>query len=159
VDILTWLEQNRPALLAALAVLGAIVAAQRAARMMRRYRRPAELNPRLLKYAGRSEAELEADRLAAAKIIATSSTSRIPGFEILQQVEAVFVEGCRAPDEAAAAIKAVAGRLGANAVINLSQQRTAAGKCSAQGDAVRVRPRVPDSPVAGGFQAPPGLGG
>jgi uncharacterized protein YbjQ (UPF0145 family) len=40
------------------------------------------------------------------------------------------------------ALKAQASRRGANALINLSQERTAAGRCSAQGDAVVVKPET-----------------
>src|SRR5262249_6399323 len=100
------------------------------------------LHPNLQKYAGRSEQEIEADRAAALKIISTSSTARITGFQLLQQIEAVFVEGYRTPEEAVSALKAAAGRKGANAIINLTQSRTAGGRCTAQGDAVLVRGRA-----------------
>ena len=141
-DILPWLENNRNLLIVITAVLLGLVVLQRVywwVRRRARSRRPAELNPKLQKYAGTAEADAQADRLTAEKIIATSSTARIAGYEVLKQIEAVFVEGHRSPDEAARALKIAAGRLGANAIINLSQQRTPAGRCSAQGDSVVVR--------------------
>ena len=142
-EFLPWLENHRNLLIVITAVLLGLVVLQRIYLMVRRVlrnRRPAaELNPKLQKYAGTTATDAQADRLAADKIIATSSTARIAGYEVLKQIEAVFVEGHRSPDEAARALKTAAGRLGANAIINLSQQRTAAGRCSAQGDAVLVR--------------------
>jgi len=64
----------------------------------------------------------------------------VAGFEVVRQIEATFVEGYRTPGEATLALKAAAARHGANAIIHLAQQRTAAGRCTAQGDAVLVRP-------------------
>lgn len=139
-DVLTWLESNRSLLVVVVAVLFVLVGVQRIGAAIRR-RRPAQLHPNLQKYAGRSDEEIEADRNAALKIIATSSTARITGFQMIQQIEAVFVEGYRTPEEAVTALKASAGKKGANAIINLSQSRTAAGRCTAQGDAVLVKGR------------------
>ena len=139
-DLLTWLENNRSLLVVVVAVLAVLVGVQRLSAAIRR-RGPATLHPNLQKYAGRSDEEIEADRNAALKIIATSSTARITGFQLLQQIEAVFVEGYRTPEEAVTALKASAGRKGANAIINLSQNRTAGGRCTAQGDAVLVKGR------------------
>ncbi|HVP10679.1 MAG TPA: hypothetical protein VMV94_05755 [Phycisphaerae bacterium] len=141
-DLLQWLENNRRLLIIITAILLALVILQRIysrVRRMIRSCRPAELNPKLQKYAGWTETDAQADRLAAEKIIATSSTARIAGYDVLRQIEAVFVEGHRSPDEATRALKTAAGRLGANAIINLSQQRTVAGRCAAQGDAVVVQ--------------------
>lgn len=118
-------------------VLGSIV---RRFRRAVRGRRAPVLNPRLTRYAGYSEEQAAADRLAAAHIIATSSTGAAAGFEIVRQIEAVYIDGCRSPEEALLSLKAAAARLGANAVVNLAQHRTAAGRCTAQGDAVLVRP-------------------
>ncbi len=84
-------------------------------------------------------------RLQAEKIISTSSTERVAGYDIVQQVEAVFVEGFRTPEEAIEGLKASASLKGANAVINLRYDRTAAGRCSASGDAVVVK-RKTDQP-------------
>jgi uncharacterized protein YbjQ (UPF0145 family) len=61
---------------------------------------------------------------------------------LVRQIEAVFVEGFKSPGEAVTALKAAAAKLGANAIVNLAQQRTAAGRCTAQGDAVCVRPKA-----------------
>lgn len=142
-DLLQWL-QDHPVLLAGVAgglILIALIQRVRARR--RRRAEPPRLHPKLQAYAGRSEAEIEADRQQAAKIIATSSTGTVAGYEILRQIEAVYVDGYRTPQDATEALKAVAGRRGANALVNLSQQRTAAGRCTAQGDAVRIRPLPP----------------
>ena len=57
-------------------------------------------------------------------------------------LEAVFVEGHRSPQEAMQALRAAAGKLGANAIINLTHERTTAGRCTASGDAVLVRPKI-----------------
>jgi hypothetical protein len=144
-DVLQWLQDNRGTLITSTLVLVGLVVAQRIYRRIRRLRRdrrPVELNPKLQKYAGRSPADHETVRLGAEKIIATSSTGQIVGYEVVRQIEAVFVEGHRLPEEAVAAIKAAAGRLGANAIINLTHQRTAAGRCAAQGDAVVVRAKT-----------------
>ncbi|MFH1417944.1 MAG: hypothetical protein ABII12_06635 [Planctomycetota bacterium] len=142
-DILLWLQDNRTLLICVVVVIAVLEIFLRlyrgTLRLVRRRRAP-QLNPKLQKYAGRSDAEIEADRLAAEKIISTSSTATVAGYEIVRQIEAVFVEGLRSPGEATSALKASAGKLGANAVINLSQERTAAGRCTAQGDAVVVRP-------------------
>ena len=131
-----WLTQER--LIAAVVVLGVLVVIQRVRRVLRR-RRPPQLNPKLAKYGVDNEAQLAADQEASSKIIATSSTASVAGYRIIRQIEAVFVDGRRTPGEAVTALKAAASRLGANAVVNLSQARTAAGKCTAQGDAVIVQ--------------------
>jgi hypothetical protein len=141
-DIMQWLLDYRRPLIIVIVILLGLVVLQRVYWRVRRSvrsRRPAELNPKLQKYAGRNAADEEADRLAAEKIVATSSTARVAGYDVLRQIEAVFVEGCRSPDEAVMALKTAAGRLGANAIINFSRQRTTAGQCAAQGDAVVVR--------------------
>ena len=154
-EILNWLQNNRMLLIAAVVVLFVLVILQRVlggvARFVRR-RRPAQINPKLQKYAGRSEADTEADRRAAVKIIATSSTGTVAGYEIVRQVDAVFVEGLRSQGEAIAALKAVAASRGANAIINLTHQHTAAGRCTAQGDAVVIRAITAES--AGNTQKP-----
>lgn len=142
-DIIQWLENNRFLLGAAVVVLLALIVLQRmfgGLRRLLRRGRSAKLHPKLQRYAGRSEADIEVERQAAEKIIATSSTGVIAGYETVRQIEAVFVEGLRTQDEAVTALKAVAGNRGANAIVNLSQQHTAAGRCTAQGDAVLVRP-------------------
>lgn len=107
-------------------------------RRFQRSRRPVRLHPKLEKY-GIDQAEAARQRRElATEIVATSSSDRLAGYTILQQIEAVFVEGFRTPAEAVEALKAAAAAQGANAVIHVRQERTAAGKCSASGDAVRV---------------------
>jgi len=135
-----WLVDQREYVGYAVGVLVVLALLQRAVRKLRRRRSPAALHPRLQAYAGRTEADLQADRLEAAKIVATSSTAAVAGYQIVQQIEAVYVEGYRTPADAGTGIKAAAGRRGANAIINLSQQRTAGGRCTAQGDAVVIKP-------------------
>ncbi len=152
--LLQWLIDNRPLLIAAVAVLLFLVVLRRllggAVRAIRR-RKAGPLHPRLQKYGGRSEADWAAEQREAEKIVATSSTPSIAGYEIIRQVEAVFVEGLRSQSEAITSLKAAAARRGANALINVTQEHTAAGRCTAQGDAVVVKPLVaPDPP------APPG---
>jgi hypothetical protein len=148
-----WLVAYRLHIGIATLVLVALVVLQRSLQFLRRRRPAAPLNPRLQKYGERSAAELQADRQAAEKIIATSSTGRVAGYEVIRQIEAVFVEGYRTPDDAVTAIKVAAGKLGANAIINLSQQRSAAGRCACQGDAVLLRAKFQTTP-----EPPPQLG-
>ena len=81
----------------------------------------------------------EVERLAG-KIIATSSTDSIAGFEIVRQIEAVFTDGHPTPGKAVEHLKAAAAEKGANAVINLNSAQPPSGKCVAHGDAVIVRP-------------------
>lgn len=141
-DLGQWLQDNRLLLLYITGGLVVLVLLQKIVGIIRRRRNPAPLHPKLQPYAGRNEADLEAERREAAKIIATSSTGTVAGYKIIQQIEAVFVEGYRTPQDATTALKASAARAGANAIINLMQQRTAAGRCTAQGDAVRIRLEV-----------------
>ncbi|MBP7935706.1 MAG: hypothetical protein KA354_13750 [Phycisphaerae bacterium] len=123
-----------------LAILGLLVLRViwgRLARFLRR-RRPPIINPRLAKYSV-DHAELDRKRRQLArKIVATSTSARLAGFKIMRQVEAVFVEGYRAPEEAMIALKAAAAERGANGILNVGAERTAAGRCSASGDAVIV---------------------
>jgi hypothetical protein len=126
------------ALLALIAVWVVIRVAGRI-RRRRRSKRPAQLHPRLQKYGIDYEEAARERRALAAGVVATSSSDRLVGYEIVQQVEAVFVEGFRTPGEAIEALKAAAVERGANALINVGQERTAAGKCRASGDAVRVK--------------------
>jgi uncharacterized protein YbjQ (UPF0145 family) len=83
--------------------------------------------------------QAEVERLAG-RIIATSSTASIAGFEIVRQIETVFTDGHPTPSKAVEHLKATAAEKGANAVINLSSARPPSGKCVAHGDAVLVRP-------------------
>jgi hypothetical protein len=103
-----------------------------------RLRRPARLNPKLQQY-GDTQDVVRARRQEATKIVATSSTGQIVGYDIVEQVEAVFVDGFRRPEEALEGLKAAAAMKGGNALTNVHSERTAAGRCSARGDAVVVR--------------------
>lgn len=143
-DSLQWLVEHRGLLFWITCVLIVLVGLQRLGLRWRRQSGAAPLHPRLQAYAGRSEADLEADRRDAGRIVATSSTGNVAGYEVVRQLEATFVEGYRTPGEAALALKAAAARQGANALIHLSQQRMASGRCTAQGDAVLIRPVVPE---------------
>jgi len=88
--------------------------------------------------------ELDRQRREQARlIVATSTTTRLAGFRIVRQVEAVFVEGYRTPEEALIALKAAAADRGANAILNVHTDRTAAGRCTASGDAIIVIPPAP----------------
>ncbi|MCH8807599.1 MAG: hypothetical protein IH986_16145 [Planctomycetes bacterium] len=80
----------------------------------------------------------EAERLGV-RIIATSSTNDVAGFEIVRQIEAVFTEGHPSPAKAVEMLKALAAQKGANAIINLAGERPPGSKCVARGDAVIVR--------------------
>jgi hypothetical protein len=76
----------------------------------------------------------------AARIVSTSSTATITGFEIRRQIEAVFTDGHPSQSMAVEALKALAAERGANALVNLRSERLPSGKCVAHGDAVIVRP-------------------
>jgi len=139
-----WLDVGgRP-----LKVLGAVVVALlilwMALKILRRLRRrrPARLHAKLQVYAGvcgpADEGLAEKRRAEAARIVATSSTDRIAGFEIVEQVEAVFVDGFFRADEALEGLKAASAMKGANAVVNVRQTQGAGRKYSACGDAVVV---------------------
>ena len=86
------------------------------------------------------EEEQAAIAHSAAQIIATSSTERVAGYEIVRQIEAVFTDGHATPSEAVEALKALAAERGGNAVINLASERPPSGRCLARGDAVIARP-------------------
>lgn len=140
-DPFPWLEAHRWTIAGvATAFLVVVFVVKRAAATIRRRRPAAPLHPNLSRYGGLSDAEVARQREEASRIVATSSSDRIAGYEIIRQIETVFVEGYRTSEEALLALKAAAGRLGANAIMNLSQQRTAAGRCSAQGDSVLIKP-------------------
>ncbi len=135
-----------------LALLGLLVARMLwrfIARLIRR-RRPPNIHPLLQKY-NVDHAELDRQRREQARlIVATSTTARLAGFRIVRQVEAVFVEGYRTPDDALTALKAAAADRGANAILNVHTDRTAAGRCTASGDAIVVAPLVqPPKPSPG----------
>ncbi|MGE3181598.1 MAG: hypothetical protein AB7N71_08205 [Phycisphaerae bacterium] len=101
--------------------------------------RDAKRRSTLRQHAKQQQARTEEVHRLADQIIATSSTETIAGYEIVRQVEAVFVEGCKTPEIAVLEAKAIAARKGGNAVTNLKATRAANGKCAANGDAVIVR--------------------
>ncbi|RJP35231.1 MAG: hypothetical protein C4547_09765 [Phycisphaerales bacterium] len=142
------------------ALVGLLVLAwgyRRVRRMVRRARGP-KIHPLLQKYSGQPDPKEEklavARRKEAEKIIATSSSEAIVGYQIVEQIEAVYVDGFRRPEEAIEGLKAAAAMRGANAVVNVHQERNSAGRCAAHGDAVVVlRPgamvdRAPRPPCA-----------
>lgn len=75
----------------------------------------------------------------AGRIVATSSTGDIPGYQVQRQVEAVFTDDHPTPVRAVEALKAIASAKGANALINLRTGRALNAKCQASADAVVVR--------------------
>lgn len=98
------------------------------------------INPKLAKY-NVDHAQLDrARRKLAEQILATTTGGRLAGYRIVRQVEAVFVDGLRTPEDALIALKAQAAECGANALLNVRTERTTAGRCSASGDAVVVAP-------------------
>jgi len=125
---------------------------RRLIRTIKRHRKP-RLHPKLQKYGegyGEPSPKLLAQRRTEAeKIVTTSSTPTVAGYEILEQVEAVFVDGFSRPEDALEGLKATAAMKGANAVTNVRQERAASGKCSAAGDAVIVlrRQDATDAPA------------
>lgn len=106
-------------------------------RAVRRRKTPT-IHPKLQKYNVDHAALDRQRREQAVKIVATSTGNRLAGYRIVRQVEAVFVDGHRTPEEALIALKAAAAERGANALLNVRNERTTAGKCSAAGDAVLV---------------------
>jgi len=110
---------------------------RRVVRRVRRLHSP-RIHPKLQKY-NIDHAELDRRRQKQAQtIVATSTSARLAGFRLVRQVEAVFVEGYRTPEEAVIALKATAAERGANGVLNVKTERTAAGRCTASGDAVVI---------------------
>ncbi|MBN2447212.1 MAG: hypothetical protein JXO22_10825 [Phycisphaerae bacterium] len=88
-------------------------------------------------------AEHKETQRRAEQIITTSSTGSISGFEVVRQVEAVFSDGHKTLALAVEAVKAIAARKGANAIVNLASERLPTGACAARGDAVIVRSLEP----------------
>ena len=148
----TWFDLSdwRLQVLLVLVALVIVVWFLRKARRLVRRRRKPTIHPKLQKYERRTsepDPKLKAQRREeAAKIIATSSTSTIAGCEILEQLEAVIVDGFSGPEDAIEGLKAAAAMKGANAVINVHRDRVEGGKCSAAGDAVIVRKLIADKP-------------
>jgi hypothetical protein len=140
-------------LIIAAVVIGWIVLRRVSAAIARliRLRRPPSIHPSLQKY-NVDRAELQRhQRELAAGVLATSTSNRLAGFRLVRQVEAVFVEGFASPEDALIALKATAVERGANAILNVQTQHTAAGRCTASGDAVVVAPLTPPpNPPTGG---------
>jgi hypothetical protein len=106
-----------------------------------RRRKPTVIHPKLKKYQPDPGVDVIAERQReAAKIVATSSTSRITGYRVERQIEAIFVDGFRRADEAVEGLKAVAAMKGANGVTNVAHTMTGGGKYCANGDAVILVP-------------------
>ena len=147
-DPSSWFDLSdwRAQILVVLVILVLLVWVSRKIRRGLRRRRPATLHPRLQRYgetAARREEELVAKRRAeAARIVATSSGATIAGYEIREQIEAVFVDGFRQPHEAVEGLKAAAAMKGANALINVRHERTPSGQYTAAGDAVIAEKRA-----------------
>lgn len=80
----------------------------------------------------------EARRLSG-RIIATSSSGQILGFEIVRQIETVFSDGEPSSAQALERVKAAAASKGANAIIQLQVRQLPVGKWVASGDAVIAR--------------------
>jgi hypothetical protein len=130
------------------ALLALLILRNLARRVWRTIRgsRPPTIHPSLQKY-NVDHVELDRKRREmAVGVVATSTGNRLAGFRIVRQVEAVFVEGFRTPDEALTALKAMAIERGANALLNVRSERTTAGRCSASGDAILATPIAPGPP-------------
>lgn len=132
------LKDHRILLVGAVGLLLALYVRRRVRRWLRR-KRPTALNANLAKY-GDPDADVSLERQRAAeRILATSSTAEIAGYELIRQVEAVYVDGFRHPEEALQGLKAAAALKGANALTHVGHTRSASGRCAASGDAVVVR--------------------
>lgn len=109
-----------------------------------RRRRPPKIHPKLQKYQP-TDSDFAANRRAeSSKIVATSSGSELVGYRVVRQVEAVFVDGFRRPEEAVEGLKAVAGMKGANALLHVRHEPIGSGRYAASGDAVIVESTVSD---------------
>jgi hypothetical protein len=121
-----------------------------------RLSRGPRIHPSLQKYnVDRVELQRRQRELAAG-IVATSTSNRLAGYRLVRQVEAVFVEGFASPEDALIALKASAVERGANAILNVKTEHTAAGRCTASGDAVVVAPLPVNAPRGTTTVRPPG---
>ena len=109
-DWAQWLGDWRIGVLCALVALLVTIRLLRRAGRWWRGRRPARLNPKLQAFGDPDERLVAERRKQAATILATSSTGSIPGYHLIEQIEAVYVDGFRRPDEAIEGLKAL-GRL------------------------------------------------
>jgi hypothetical protein len=151
--VIDWLVHYRWQLLAIVALLIVLWVTKRVRRWLRR--RKGKLHPSLAKYGGPDSELAEQRREAAARIMATSSSDHLSGYEIVEQIEAVYVDGFRSPTEAFEGLKATAALKGGNALINVRHERTISGRCSASGDAVRAHRLTPPPPEPEPAEPPP----
>lgn len=108
-----------------------------------RRRRPPTIHPKLQKYQP-TDTDFAANRRAeSAKIVATSSGSELAGYRVVRQVEAVFVDVFRRPEEAVEGLKAVAAMKGANALLHVRHEPIGSGRYAASGDSVVVEEHQP----------------
>ena len=142
-----WLEflppEWRPWLVYALVAVIVLLVLRALWRVMtggRRRRGPATIHPKLQKYNIDRAKLAREQREQAVSIVATSTSTRLAGFRIVRQVEAVFVDGYPTPEDALIALKAEAVRRGANSLINVKTDRTGSSQCSASADAVVATP-------------------
>ncbi len=124
---------------AALVIFAVLLWLYRKVRRAMRRRGPATLHPKLQRYGGRNTALSSQRRAEAEKILTTSSTTTIAGYEIVKQLEAVYVDGFRLAEDALEGLKATASMKGANALTSVQCERGPGGKYSASGDAVVVK--------------------
>ena len=123
---------------AATIVLAVVWVAIRLRRWLARSRTP-RIHPKLSRYQQSPDiARLRAEQ--AEKILATSSTATIAGYRLVRQIEAVFVDGFRRPEEAIEGLKSACAMKGANAVINVAHEPSSMGRYRASGDAVLIEP-------------------
>lgn len=159
-DSSAWFDPSDWRVRALIVLFGMVVALWIVRRVRRaaRRRRPPTIHPLLQKYGDSQiepdEAFLAKRRVEAARILATSSTDVLTGYDIVEQVEAVFVDGFRRPEDALEGLKAAAALKGATAIVNVRQKRDPSGRCSAQGDAVIVR-KTGTSPDSEPFEPHP----
>lgn len=141
-DLSNWFDLTPWKIYAGLALLLGWWVSRKIRNFIRR-RRPPTIHPKLQKYGqhyGEPDEKLTAQRRAEAeKIVATSTTTTMVGYEMIEQVEAVYVDGFRNPEDAIEGLKASVAMKGANAVTNVQQQRSSTGICGASGDAVIVQ--------------------
>lgn len=138
-DMDDWVVQALVAGAGALVVLSIIA---RVRRSVREARYAAQRRRELRETRGYLYMQQQEIERLASRIVATSSTGSIAGYEIVRQIEAVFTDGHVAPARAVEVLKAVAAEKGANALIHLATERAATGKYLASGDAVVVRATI-----------------
>lgn len=141
-EVLDWVRSNATTIGIVVGLVVGLYLYRRVRAAIRR-RRPPTFHPKLQPYAEgltSLDVDLVARRRAeASRIVASSSTGAIAGYEVIEQVEAVFVDGFRRPEDALEGLKASAAMKGANALLNVRHERGPSGKCAAAGDAVIVR--------------------